>query len=687
MGRLVVGVVGAGNMGSGIAQKLAMEGAEVLLYDAHPEAVERGMGRIAALLDEGVERKVFTRPQADAVLGRLRPVDAVDALAACGLVIEAVFEDLGVKRRVFERLDAVCGPEVVLATNTSSFRVTDLQPGLRHPERLVGLHFFFHPAKNRLVEVIAGDHTRADVFDRAWAVMEGTGKDPIRSADAPGFIVNRFFVPWLNEAVRLHEEGVAAPGDIDAIAREVFGVGMGPFQLMNVTGVPIACHAANTLGEAFGAFYAPARGLERQVASGAHWELETSEAGSDPLVRARVAARLRAAAWIAAGQLVDEGVGSVRDVELGARVGLRWPRGPFTMAGEVGLDAALGEMEALARAWDLPLPTVFASRRGWGGPEHPFALPVVVTERRGDVAIISLDRPDKLNALSPQLVAELEAAWDAVEADPQVRGVVLRGTGKAFGAGADVEFFVRSIEAGHIGAITAFSGRAARLFNRIDASDKRVVALLSGLSLGGGSELALTADHIVATPKGSLGFPETGLGIYPGLGGTQRSTRRVGRPLARWLVLAGKPIDARTAFDIGLVDVFAPADQALTIALELARTGQTSADLPSRAAEPHALSAAAERLLGDTTAETWLVRGARDPQDAEALELEKLLSRKAPLALAEAARLVAMADRGGDVSRGLEAELEGIERMFATRDAHEGMKALLERRRPVFEGR
>ncbi|MDP6945761.1 MAG: 3-hydroxyacyl-CoA dehydrogenase family protein, partial [Myxococcota bacterium] len=233
-----IGVVGAGNMGSGIAQKAATEGATVVLVDLSEAALERGMSTIRGLLDQGVQRRVFKPDQVEAILGRLIPTTSFEALAECELVIEAVFEDLGVKREVFATLDRVCDPAAVLATNTSSFRVSDLQPGLTHPERVVGLHFFFHPAKNRLVEVIGGDATPAEYVDRAWQMMDVMGKTAIGSTDAEGFVVNRFFVPWLNEGVRLLEEGLGTPAQIDAAACEAFGVGMGPFALMNATGVP-----------------------------------------------------------------------------------------------------------------------------------------------------------------------------------------------------------------------------------------------------------------------------------------------------------------------------------------------------------------------------------------------------------------------------------------------------------------
>jgi enoyl-CoA hydratase/3-hydroxyacyl-CoA dehydrogenase len=224
-------VIGAGNMGSGIAQKMASEGFDVTLVDLDDEKVQRGLGIIRNTLAEGVERKIFGADQAEAIQSRIRGTANWDDLADVDLVVEAVFEDLGVKRNVFERLEEVCRADAILATNTSSFLVSDFCDSAKHPERVLGLHYFYHPAKNRLVEVVAGNKTSQAATDAAWTLQELIGKTPIASADASGFVVNRFFVPWLNEAVRLLEDGVADIPTIEWAAKKTFRIGMGPFEL------------------------------------------------------------------------------------------------------------------------------------------------------------------------------------------------------------------------------------------------------------------------------------------------------------------------------------------------------------------------------------------------------------------------------------------------------------------------
>src|SRR5262245_3848695 len=180
-------VIGAGNMGSGIAQKMATEGFAVTLVDLDEEKVARGIAAFERGLAEGVERKIFRREEADAIRARLHGTHDWKSLGEADLVVEAVFEDRRVKKEVFEKLDRVCRPDAILATNTSSFSVGDLAAATKGPGRVLGLHYFYHPAKNRLVEVVPGKATEPAVLRSAWALQERLGKTPIASTDRSGF--------------------------------------------------------------------------------------------------------------------------------------------------------------------------------------------------------------------------------------------------------------------------------------------------------------------------------------------------------------------------------------------------------------------------------------------------------------------------------------------------------------------
>jgi enoyl-CoA hydratase/3-hydroxyacyl-CoA dehydrogenase len=669
-------VVGAGMMGSGIAQKFATEGFPVVLVDLDEEKVRRGVEGIRKTLGEGVERRIFKPEQAERILSQIKGTSDWGALADVDLAVEAVFEDQRVKERVFERLEQVCRPDAVLATNTSSFSVTDLAAGLKHPERVVGLHFFFHPAKNRLVEVVPGARTNPDVLRRTWTFQEQTGKIPIASADSHGFIVNRYFAVWLNEAIRIAQEGSANLRTIEEAAKEAFGVGMGPFELMNVSGIPIAMHTCNTLKRSYGAFYSPAELLKQQIESGKLWDL----AGEPDRARFQaVADRMLGGVLLAAAELVDEGVGTVDDVDLGARVGLRWPKGPFELANGIGTSAALELARRVAEPWKRALPRTLAER---ARTARPFEFALVRTTVADGVATLTLNRPDSLNALNEAVMMQLAEAFHSAAKDPQVGGIVIAGRGKAFIAGADIKFFIRNIEERRLDRTVEFTKRCQDLLREIDECSKPVVARLHGLALGGGFELALACDHIVASEKAAVGFPETGIGIYPGLGGTQRTTRRVGVGLAKYLVFTGQTLSAKDAAAVGLVDRVVAPDALDAAVLEAIGRGTVANRKPAPVPDAFAARAA---FFATARSDALLANGADETEDAVLRDAIKRVRRKAPIALRIAGELI---ERGADMSiaDAVALELDHLTEIFSSRDAYAGLLSI-GGPPPHFEGR
>ncbi len=230
-----VGVIGAGNMGSGIAQKLAQEGIDVVMVDTSEDFVATGMERIRNLLNQGIERRLFTPAQVEATLSRITGTSDLAAVSNADVVIEAIFEDKSVKEALFKRLDVICSKRAILGTNTSSFYVRDFARNRLRPSQFIGLHYFYHPARNRLLEVIPSEDTSRETIEAALFLAKRHGKTAILVKDAPGFAVNRFFVPFLNEAARMLEEGVAGIPTIEKAAKTTFRIGMGPFELMNVS--------------------------------------------------------------------------------------------------------------------------------------------------------------------------------------------------------------------------------------------------------------------------------------------------------------------------------------------------------------------------------------------------------------------------------------------------------------------
>jgi 3-hydroxybutyryl-CoA dehydrogenase len=243
-----VGVVGAGTMGAGIAQVAAVAGCRVLLTDAVPGAAERAVGRIRDRVKAAVAKG---RLDADADALDLTAAGLTD-FAACDVVVEAVVEDLDVKRRLFADLEGIVGPGCVLASNSSSLTPTAMAAGLAHPGRLVGLHFFNPVPAMRLVEVVSGLATAPEVAGRATELAAEWGKTVVHSAATPGFIVNRIARPFYAEAWRLLEEHAAVPENIDAVLTAAGGFRMGPFALMDLIGHDVNEAVTRSVWTAFG---------------------------------------------------------------------------------------------------------------------------------------------------------------------------------------------------------------------------------------------------------------------------------------------------------------------------------------------------------------------------------------------------------------------------------------------------
>jgi 3-hydroxybutyryl-CoA dehydrogenase len=240
-----LGVVGAGTMGAGIAQLGCAAGMRTLLFDPVPEALDRGAERVRDGLAKWIEKDRV----GDDALERLGPARSLDALADCELVIEAAPERAELKRELFGQLSSVCGPEAVLATNTSSIPVTSLASAASRPENVVGMHFFNPPPLMRLLEVIRADQTSERTVQLAVAAGEAMGKRVILAADGPGFLVNRCGRPFAAEALRLLQERVATHEQIDRICRLGGGFRMGPFELMDLVGIDVGFEVAKSFTE------------------------------------------------------------------------------------------------------------------------------------------------------------------------------------------------------------------------------------------------------------------------------------------------------------------------------------------------------------------------------------------------------------------------------------------------------
>ncbi len=262
-------VIGAGQMGSGIAQVAAQSGVEVVVADSTPDLARRGVEKLGKALAKLVEKGKLQAAERDQVLGRIRAVASLDECAGADLAIEAVVENEGAKKEIFRKLDALLRPEAILASNTSSISITALAAATKRPDRFVGMHFMNPPPVMQLIEIIRGLQTSDATYQAVVALAKRFGKTTVTSRDSPGFIVNRILIPLLNEACFALQEGLASPEDIDTAVKLGLNHPMGPLTLADFVGLDTCLYIAEVLHRELGEDkYRPAPLLRSYVAAG-----------------------------------------------------------------------------------------------------------------------------------------------------------------------------------------------------------------------------------------------------------------------------------------------------------------------------------------------------------------------------------------------------------------------------------
>ena len=368
-----VAVIGAGAMGSGIAQVAATAGHPVALVDAVTGAVEEAVARIIASLQRQEAKGRISSAQLEEIVERITPVESVAGLPPCGLVVEAVREDLETKRALFTRVAASQPADAVLATNTSSLDITAIAAGIPGPARVIGLHFFNPPAAMRLVEVIGGAESAAEVLEAATELMRAWGKAPVRCTSTPGFIVNRVARPFYGEAQRMLMDGVADPATLDAAVRSA-GFRMGPLELTDFIGQDVNLAVGTSVWEQTGRDprYEPTA-LQQQLVAAGHLGRKSGQGvyryGPDGTALDAVPDQARVAELLAGpvetnpvartlAMLVNEAVDLVRrgeateeDVDTAMTLGTNYPRGPIAWGRDIGYAVVAEQLAALDRAF------------------------------------------------------------------------------------------------------------------------------------------------------------------------------------------------------------------------------------------------------------------------------------------------------------------------------------------------
>jgi enoyl-CoA hydratase/3-hydroxyacyl-CoA dehydrogenase len=539
-------VIGAGTIGPDIAYYLKSEipGLELILVDIDQSALERAVMRIGANAQKGVDRGKLTDKQAARVKERIIATTDYDAIADCDWVLEAATENLTLKRKIFSQVEAVVRPDALITSNTSSLPAHELFTHLKHPERATVTHFFAPAFQNPAVEVIDWER-----LDRRWLdylrwAFCSTGKLPLTTRDVVCFMLDRIFDNWCNEAGLLLDG--ATPAEVDSVAAEF--VHAGPFFVLNLAnGNPIIIEANSLQAQVEGQHYRPAAVFE----SAGKWE--TVRPGDTiavtPAKAASIRDRLLGILFSQSVDILDRDIGDASDLDLGCRIALGFKKGPLELMRQLGEEEVSRKLGLFA-----------ATRRGMPMPKMPIRKYAefnryVLLDEVGDVKVITLRRPDALNALHDEMTDEILALLRCYQDDSGTAGFVITGYGtRAFCAGADIGRFPELL--GDRGQAVEYARRCSRLLVYLDHSRKPVVAAVNGIALGGGLELAMRCHGIVAIDGTWMQFPEIKLGIVPGIGGMVVPYRRWpgAQSLIHGMLARADRLSARNAHAAGIVD-------------------------------------------------------------------------------------------------------------------------------------
>jgi 3-hydroxybutyryl-CoA dehydrogenase len=355
-----IGIIGAGAMGSGIAQVAAQNGHQVILSDTRAEALELSKKDLADSLVRRVTKGKITQQDAVALQERISYSTSLSDFKSCGLVIEAIVENLEVKKNLFGQLESVVGPDCVLASNTSSLSITAIAAACKHPQRVLGIHFFNPAPLMPLVEIIGALQSDSNVVNDAYQLMSDWKKTPVIAKDTPGFIVNRVARPFYGEALRIYEEGIADFATIDAAMREA-GFRMGPFELMDLIGNDVNYAVTESVFAAmyYDQRYKPSLTQKRNVEAG--WFGKKSgrgfytytedaympEASEDSVLKKLISNRIITLLINEAYEALYLNIASAQDIDIAMTKGVNYPKGLIEWGQEIGLYSCAEEMDAL----------------------------------------------------------------------------------------------------------------------------------------------------------------------------------------------------------------------------------------------------------------------------------------------------------------------------------------------------
>jgi len=544
---MIVGVIGSGSIGPdlayGFVSALARErGSKVYLLDIKEEALDAGIKRIYGYVKKGVSRGKLHPKVASAIEGALIPTMKLEDLADCDYVLEAASEDLAIKRVILANLEKVVRDDCLIGFATSGIPRAHIASEAKHPDRCFVNHPFFPAWRSLPIEVVASNDET--LSQRMVDTLKKLGKVPLITADVECFAADDIFCNYISEAARIVEEGIATAAQVDKIVNDAVGGG-GPLNVMDGTrGNLLVVHCQHLMKDAptGSEWFTPPNILKERGSSLWHDRKKPGDPSYDQALAKTVLDRILAVLMARTYFVVDNGICDAADLNWMTTMALGFKDGLLDLAEELGVDRVHEICTNFAAAHPgFHIPASIADKK----------LPVfrrnVKIERDGDLAVVKVNRPEVLNALSDATIVELGDAFTELSNDDSVVGIVLTSSNGAL-AGADITGLA-ALKTPEDGRAMCMGAHA--ILTRIEAINKPIVAAVDGPVLGGGAEISMCCHARVVGPNLMLGQPEVNLGIIPGYGGTQRLPRLIGFERSFGLLRTGQPVGAKEACEWG----------------------------------------------------------------------------------------------------------------------------------------
>jgi enoyl-CoA hydratase/3-hydroxyacyl-CoA dehydrogenase len=599
-------VVGAGTMGASITQAYAQSGFNAGVLDVSDKILGRAFKAIDAELESARRAGIFSDSQVSEIKGRILATTSYEQACqgrSLKLVIETATENIEIKKEIFRKLDKLCPAHVVLASNSSSLDVNILAKETNRPERVVWMHYFYLPHKNRAGEYAGTDTASKESIEVAAKYMKLAGKvaAPILSSRKGG-AADVIFVSLLLEAARIVDEGHDIPA-VEAAGRKAFNMPVGFLGLMDATGIPLGIYTMYSFSDSsnpddplykvYQNFFTPAESYENLLEeykkakdkSGVRWvsEEEAKKEAKDPMLVDILKRRFLAVGFMTSVEVVEAGVIEMEEVDKLCQNAFLWREGPFAMMNKMGTGEVLRivtERMELSHKKEInfPIPKLLISQAQKNEPWPIRLSPVIFSlEREGKAARVMISNPQSANSLDNQVFEDLRSSFRKANEDEKVKAIIFDSAPiKTFIAGANVPFFIRNIKAGTFKELRDDVIRWQDIiFHEMTGRGKPKIAIVDGAAFGGGVEVALAFAHdpdslVIVTERTSFAFPETRLGIYPGLRATLILPRLIYKAtgdselavaLSRYYILAGGTMTSspRMIKYLGLADFLVPA--------------------------------------------------------------------------------------------------------------------------------